>query len=53
MRKMVKALLASRFNLKVHADQRDLSVIAMVRAHPGKLGPQLRQHLATGRPAPT
>jgi uncharacterized protein (TIGR03435 family) len=40
---MLRALLAERFNLKMHTEQRELPVYALVLARAdGKLGPQLR-----------
>lgn len=48
MRLMVRSLLMSRFNLKVHSDMRDMPVLAMVLARPGKFGPQLRPHPVDG-----
>jgi uncharacterized protein (TIGR03435 family) len=40
---MLRALLAERFNLTMHSEQRELSIYALVLARAdGKLGPQLR-----------
>lgn len=40
---MLRALLAERFNLKMHPERRELPIYAMVLARSdGKLGPQLR-----------
>jgi uncharacterized protein (TIGR03435 family) len=40
---MLRALLAERFNLKMHSEQRELPIYALVLARAdGKLGPQLR-----------
>lgn len=38
----LQALLADRFNLKVHSETRNLPVFALVLANPGKFGPQLQ-----------
>jgi bla regulator protein blaR1 len=46
MRLMAQSLLAERFNFRVHTEIRQLPILAMVLARPGKLGPQLRQHPA-------
>ena len=46
MRLMMQSLLAERFKLVVHAETRELPVLALVLAKPGKLGPQLRPHPA-------
>ena len=41
---MLKRLLADRFKLKVHTEQRDIDVYALVLARPdGRLGPGLRK----------
>jgi bla regulator protein blaR1 len=45
MRLMMQSLLADRFKLVVHTETRQLPVLALVLDKPGKLGPQLRQHL--------
>jgi uncharacterized protein (TIGR03435 family) len=50
MRLMMQSLLADRFNLKVHIETRQLPVLAMVLAKPGKLGSQLRRHPPNGPP---
>ncbi|HEY7441324.1 MAG TPA: TIGR03435 family protein [Vicinamibacterales bacterium] len=40
---MLRALLAERFNLKMHSEQRELPIYALVLARAdGRLGPQLR-----------
>lgn len=44
MRLMMQSLLADRFNLSVHAEMRELPVLALVQVTRGRLGPQLRQH---------
>lgn len=44
MRQMMQALLADRFKLAAHHEQREVPVFAAVLAQPGKLGPQLRKH---------
>ena len=43
-RLMMQALLAERFGLKFHFEQRDQPVLAMVLAKPGKPGPRLVPH---------
>jgi len=44
MRLMMQSLLAERFELIVHTETRQLPVLALVLAKPGKLGPQLWPH---------
>ncbi|WP_187143265.1 TIGR03435 family protein [Terriglobus albidus] len=44
MRLMMQALLAERFKLGIHAEVRELPVLALVLIKPGKPGPQLRPH---------
>lgn len=46
MRLMMQSLLAERFGLMVHTETRQLPVLALVLAKPGKLGPELRPHPA-------
>jgi uncharacterized protein (TIGR03435 family) len=46
MRMMMRALLAERFKLAMHEDQREIPVAALVLAKPGKLGPQIQAHPA-------
>jgi uncharacterized protein (TIGR03435 family) len=46
MRLMMQSLLAERFGLKAHMETRQLPVLALVLARPGRLGPQLRPHPA-------
>jgi uncharacterized protein (TIGR03435 family) len=43
-RLMMQALLAGRFGLKVHFEQRELPVLAMVLAKPGRPGTKLIPH---------
>jgi uncharacterized protein (TIGR03435 family) len=43
-RLMMQALLAERFGLKLHFEQRELPVLAMVLVKPGKPGPRLIPH---------
>jgi uncharacterized protein (TIGR03435 family) len=43
-RLMMQALLAERFGLKVHFEKRELPVLAMVLAKPGRPGPKLIPH---------
>jgi uncharacterized protein (TIGR03435 family) len=44
MRLMIRALLAVRFSLAWHVEQREESVLELVVAKPGELGPQLTRH---------
>jgi uncharacterized protein (TIGR03435 family) len=44
MRLMMQSLLAERFKLAVHAETRQLPVLVLVLAKPGKLGQQLKPH---------
>jgi uncharacterized protein (TIGR03435 family) len=46
MRLMMQSLLGERFKLVVHTETRQLPVLALVLAKPGKLGPQLLPHPA-------
>ena len=46
MRAMMRSLLAERFKLALHSEEREIPVSAFVLATPGKPGPQLRQHPA-------
>ena len=46
MRLMVQSLLEERFGLKTHMETRQLPVLALVLARPGRMGPHLRQHPA-------
>ena len=52
MRMMMRSLLADRFKLAVHYEEREVPVFAFVLAKPGKTGPQLRPH-SDGAPCPT
>jgi bla regulator protein BlaR1 len=45
MRLMMQSLLADRFKLSVRYETQDLPVLALVSATPGKMGPQLQEHL--------
>jgi uncharacterized protein (TIGR03435 family) len=47
MRAMMRSLLADRFKLKVHYDDRDVPVFAFVMAKTGETGPELRPHAET------
>ena len=47
MRLMMQSLLAERFKLSIHAETRELPVLALVLAKSGKPGPQLRPHPAS------
>jgi uncharacterized protein (TIGR03435 family) len=44
MRLMMRSLLAERFNLAVHTETRQVPVLALIPARPGKTGPRLRPH---------
>jgi uncharacterized protein (TIGR03435 family) len=44
MRLMMRTLLASRFQLQMHTEMREMPVLAMVLSKAGKLGPQIRPH---------
>ena len=44
MRLMMQSLLADRFQLAVHFETRELPVLALGLAQPGKTGPQLQPH---------
>jgi uncharacterized protein (TIGR03435 family) len=44
MRLLVRALLAERFKLAWHTEQREDSVLALMVATPGRLGPQISPH---------
>jgi uncharacterized protein (TIGR03435 family) len=52
MRLMMRTLLAERFGLVTHYEQREVPVFAFVLASNGKLGPQLRVH-SDDAPCPT
>ncbi len=52
MRMLMRGLLADRFKLAVHIEKRELPVLALVLAKPGKTGPQLQVHPA-GSDCPT
>jgi uncharacterized protein (TIGR03435 family) len=43
-RLMMQALLAERFGLKVHWEQKEMPVLEMTLIHPGKPGPRLIPH---------
>lgn len=43
-RLMMQALLAERFGVKLHLEQRDMPVLAMTLMKPGKTGPKLIPH---------
>lgn len=43
-RLMMQDLLATRFGLKVHFEQREMPVVAMTLTHPGITGPRLIPH---------
>jgi uncharacterized protein (TIGR03435 family) len=44
-RLMIQSLLADRFKLAIHHEQRQLPIYELVLAKPGKAGPQLRTHV--------
>lgn len=52
MRQMMQALLADRFQLATHYEEREVPVLAFVLAKSGKTGPHLRQH-TNDSPCPT
>lgn len=45
MRLMVRSLLEERFGLKVHFEEKESPVLAMVLLKPGKTGPTLKPHM--------
>jgi uncharacterized protein (TIGR03435 family) len=49
MRLMVRALLADRFNLRWHVEEREQAVFELVLATPGRLGPRLAVTGSNGR----
>jgi uncharacterized protein (TIGR03435 family) len=55
-RLMVQLLLANRFKLAIHDEEREVPIYALVLTKPGRTGPQLRSHTndancgAKGRP---
>jgi uncharacterized protein (TIGR03435 family) len=49
---MMRSLLAERFKLTIHHENREVPALAVVLAKPGKLGPQLQRHPAD-TPCPT
>jgi uncharacterized protein (TIGR03435 family) len=51
MRLMLQSLLAERFKLALHFEPKQMPVLALTLAKPGKLGPQIRPH-AEGPPCP-
>jgi uncharacterized protein (TIGR03435 family) len=50
MRAMVRSLLEERFQLKLHTETRENTVLRLEVLHPGKLGPNLRPFAATEPP---
>lgn len=46
MRQMMVSLLQHRFHMKVHHENREVPVFALVLARPGRLGPKLAPHPA-------
>jgi uncharacterized protein (TIGR03435 family) len=46
MRLMMQSLLEDRFKLAAHRETRQAPIFALVLARPGRLGPQLKHHLA-------
>ena len=46
-REMMRSLLARRFKLQVHTENRQVKIFAMVLVKPGQPGPQLRAHSAS------
>lgn len=51
MRLMVQSMLAERFKLAVHFDNREVPVFALTLVKPGRPGPKLRPH-SEGPPCP-
>jgi uncharacterized protein (TIGR03435 family) len=51
MRLMMQSMLAERFKLKVHFENREVPVYALTLINAGKLGPQIRLH-SEGPPCP-
>src|SRR5215469_9668893 len=49
---MIQSLLADRFNLKLHFENRQTPVLALTLIKPGKLGQRIRAH-SEGPPCPT
>ena len=49
LRMMMRALLAERFGLVVHAEKREMPVYRLRRVRPGASGPGLRVHPATAQ----
>jgi uncharacterized protein (TIGR03435 family) len=45
LQRMLQPLLAEYFKLSAHRETRDMDVLAMVLATPGRLGPQLKESL--------
>ncbi len=52
MRLAMRALLADRFGLATHYEDRDVPMLAFLLAHNGKTGPQLQAHVENS-PCPT
>jgi uncharacterized protein (TIGR03435 family) len=50
MRAMVRSLLEDRFQLKLHTESQETSVLRLELVHPGKLGPNLHPYAATEPP---
>ncbi len=50
MRAMVRSMLEDRFQLKLHTETQETSVLRLELVHPGKLGPSLRPYAATEPP---
>jgi uncharacterized protein (TIGR03435 family) len=50
MRAMVRSLLENRFQLKLHTESQETSVLRLELVHPGKLGPNLHPYAATEPP---
>jgi len=46
MRLLMRALLAERFQLAIHEEERQVAVAALVAVKEGKLGPQIQEHPA-------
>jgi uncharacterized protein (TIGR03435 family) len=50
MRAMVRSMLEDRFQLKLHTEIQETSVLRLVLVHPGKFGPDLHPYASTEPP---
>jgi uncharacterized protein (TIGR03435 family) len=53
MRAMVRSMLEDRFQLKLHTETHETSVLRLEVVHPGKLGPKMRPYADTEPPCDT